>query len=337
MAPAKPGIHPAASSSVPTVERCCVACSRMDATQFFDLLSVGECLVEFSRRQEHQQDNQFRATFAGDAANTLFYGARLGLRTGFISAVGDDLFTEMIVGGLQSEGIDITHTLRLPGRRNGLYFIELNEAGDHHFHYWRHDSAATETLLHYSTDRLSRFVRSSRMLLISGITLAVMKEPARLVALLESVSAEVTVVLDTNYRPRLWSSPEEYHRRIAQVLPHVDILLPSQADLEAAWQGVTVENLLWHFAEQGVGTICMKAGDQGCAIWDDGGLEWFAPPENVRVVDATGAGDAFNAGFIAGVVQGLSKPEACALAQQTASHALAVHGALNRGFGQGGG
>ncbi|MCC7437689.1 MAG: sugar kinase [Armatimonadetes bacterium] len=304
----------------------------MDTTPLFDLLSIGECLVEFSQ----QPSGQFRPAFAGDTANTLFYGARLGLRTGFISAVGDDLFTEMIVSGLESERIDITHTLRLPGRRNGLYFIELDETGEHHFHYWRHDSAATETLLHYSTERLAKFVSSSRMLLVSGITLAVMKEPARLIALLEAVRDTVTVVLDTNYRPRLWSSPEEYHRRIGQIIPHVDILLPSQADLEAAWQGVAIENLLWHFAEQGVGTICMKAGGNGCALWDDGILEWFAPPNDVRVVDATGAGDAFNAGFITGVVQGRSKEESCALAQQTASHALTVHGALNQEFGAGG-
>lgn len=300
----------------------------MNVTPLFDLLSIGECLVEFSRHSS----SEFRPAFAGDMVNTLFYAARLGLRTGFISAVGDDLFTEMIVNGIQAEGIDVTHTLRLPGRRNGLYFIELDEAGNHHFHYWRNDSAATETLLHYSTDRLAQFIRCSRVFMLSGITLAVMKETPRLLALLKAVAGAVTIVLDTNYRPRLWGSPEEYHRCIEQVIPYVDILLPSQADLEGAWDGVRIEDLLWHFAEQGVQTICMKAGANGCALWCDGTLEWFPPSETIQVVDATGAGDAFNAGFIAAVLRGSSQEEACSLAQRTAAHALMVHGALNQEF-----
>lgn len=301
----------------------------METTPVFDLLSIGECLVEFSRRR----DGAFRPAFAGDAVNTLFYAARLGLRTAYVSAVGDDLFTEMIVNGMQAEGIDLSHTLRLPGRRNGVYFIELDDAGHHHFHYWRNDSAATETLLHYSTERLAQFVRGSRALLLSGITLAVMKEPARLISLLEAVVGTATIVLDTNYRPQLWRTPEEYHRRIEAVIPYVDILLPSQADLEMAWDGVKIEHLLWSFAEQGVRTICMKAGADGCALWRDGELVWFRPPESVTVVDATGAGDAFNAGFIAAVLRGDTLEEACDHGQKTAAHALAVPGALNHAFG----
>ncbi|MBC8145681.1 MAG: hypothetical protein H7X80_08845, partial [bacterium] len=85
-----------------------------------DLVSLGECLVEMSRRP----DGTYQPSIAGDAYNTLFYASRLGLRSGLITAVGDDLFTPMIVERIVDEGIDLSHVQRLGGRRNGIYFIE---------------------------------------------------------------------------------------------------------------------------------------------------------------------------------------------------------------------
>src|SRR3954467_13512014 len=98
-----------------------------------DLISLGECLVEFTRRA----DGAFGAGYAGDAFNALFYAGRLGLRTGVISALGDDLFPPMIAGGIDGEGIDTSCLLRVDGRRNGIYFIELDAAGEYTFHFWR--------------------------------------------------------------------------------------------------------------------------------------------------------------------------------------------------------
>ena len=103
-----------------------------------DIVSLGECLVEFNRRD----DGDFHPGFAGDAFNALFYAARLGARTGFISSVGDDLFTPIILAGIEREGIDTSRLLRIDGRRNGLYFIELDDRGEYTFHFWRERSAA---------------------------------------------------------------------------------------------------------------------------------------------------------------------------------------------------
>jgi 2-dehydro-3-deoxygluconokinase len=303
-----------------------------------DLVSIGECLVEFNRcdggrsDREHRGDWRFDATFAGDAFNVLFYAARLGLRTGFVSAVGDDLFTPMILKGIEREGIGTSHLLRLPGRHNGLYFIELDEGGEYTFHFWRENSAATETLIHHDLDELAGYISGSRYLLLTGVGLAVLKEPQRLRRLMEMVQGSTTIVFDTNYRARLWNSPGDYRERIDELLPLVDIFLPTLADLQAVYPGVSEPELLLQLAERGPSVIAMKKGGRGCSSFYDGRIEEYPARTDVAVVDTTGAGDAFNAGFIAGLVRGLPIGECCQMAQNVAVQALGVCGAINHGF-----
>lgn len=292
------------------------------------LVSLGECLVEFNQTG----DGTWSPGFAGDAFNALFYATRLGLATGFISAVGDDPFTPMILSGIEGEGIDTTHLLRFDGYRNGIYFIELDEHAECTFHFWRNGSAATKTLLHHDIEKLAGYVASSEYFLLSGITLAVMEAPERLMELLRRVHRCTQIVLDSNYRARLWRSPEEYRRRIEQVLPYVDIFLPTAGDLMVAYRGESLEAACKRGVDSGVATVVVKCGNEGCAYWSDGSLHHIPAIGDVEVVDTTGAGDAFNAGFLTGSVRGYTLEESCALGQQVASRALGVKGAIDWGF-----
>jgi 2-dehydro-3-deoxygluconokinase len=293
-----------------------------------DLVSLGECLVEMSRRP----DGAYQPSIAGDAFNTLFYAARLGMRTGLISAIGDDLFTPMIVERITDEGIDLSNVQRLTGRRNGLYFIEHDAWGERNFHYWRESSAATETLLHADMSRIATYAHGSHFLLLTGITLAVMKEPEHIRELLSRVDDRTTIVLDANYRARLWPSAHEYRFRIETVLPFVDVFLPSRQDLESAYRESMPLDVLRLAADAGVATTIMKDGADGCAILVDGDLVRVPPIEGLHVVDTTGAGDAFNAGVIAGLLRGASLEAACELGQRVAARALMVPGAIDPAF-----
>jgi 2-dehydro-3-deoxygluconokinase len=293
-----------------------------------DLVSLGECLVEMTRRP----DGPYQPSIAGDVFNTLFYASRLGLRCGLVTAVGDDLFTPMLIERIDDEGIDLAHVQRLAARRNGLYFIEHDAWGERAFHYWRDNSAATETLLHADIARTAAYIHDTHFLLITGVSLAVMKSPERLRDLLERVDGRTTIVLDGNYRPRLWKGALEYQFRIETILPFVDVFLPSREDLELAWRGRDVIEPLRDAAEAGVRTIIMKDAARGCSILVDGELVSIAPLEGVHVVDTTGAGDAFDAGVIAGLLRGASLEESCELGQRVAMRALMVPGAIDPAF-----
>lgn len=292
------------------------------------LVSLGECLVELNRRD----DGAWESAFAGDTFNTLFYAARLGLRTGFISAVGNDLFTPMILSGIEREGIDTSRLLRSPNRQNGLYFIELDNEREYTFHFWRQHSAATETLLNHDLNDLLDYISGSRFLLLSGITLAVMQDRRKLLTLLENVHGATTIVFDTNYRARLWESTTHYRERLEETLRLVDIFLPSRSDLHTIYPGASAEEILHHLAGPETTRTVMKAGADGCGIWQNGALTMISPEREANVVDCTGAGDAFNAGFLTGIVRGYDLERACRLAQRTAEHAIGVRGALDHSF-----
>lgn len=294
----------------------------------FHLVSLGECLVEFNRGQ----DGAFSPAFAGDAFNALFYAARLGLRTGFISALGDDLFTPMIRDGITREGIDTSRLLHLPGRRNGLYFIELDEHGEYTFHFWRSGSAATQTLLHHDPAGLARYISGADFLLLTGVGLAVLEGRERLLRLLADVHQSTRVVFDTNYRARLWNEPDEFRRSMEDVLPFVSVFLPTASDLRPLYPGMDMPALLRYFSGFGIGTIVVKTGPEGCLLWCDGVAMPVPPPSPAAIVDTTGAGDAFNAGFLAGLLRDMDLTECCLLGHHVAARALGVRGAIDHDF-----
>jgi 2-dehydro-3-deoxygluconokinase len=301
----------------------------LDLSTRFDLIALGECLVELIKRD----DGAYDSGFAGDAFNTLFYASRLGLRTGFISAVGDDRFSSMITDGIEREGIDTSHLIRMKGKNNGLYVIETDERGEYSFDYWRENSAATETLLRSDLDDLVEYCAMSRYFLFTGITLAVMKGADRLETLLRRINGRTTIVFDTNYRDRLWSSPEAFKERMEDVMQFVDVFLPSMSDLETLYPDEDLEELLSRFVAGGTRTIAMTAGASGGAIFRNGELDMMPLADQIPdVVDATGAGDAFNAGFIAGIVHGESAEDAYALGQRVAGWVLQIHGAIGDDF-----
>jgi 2-dehydro-3-deoxygluconokinase len=300
----------------------------LDNEKPLHLVSLGECLVEFTRRD----DGTFHTRHAGDAFNVLFYASRLGLRTGFVSAVGEDLFTQMIVDGIGREGIDISHLTKLPGMRNGLYFIELDEQGEYTFHFWRSGSAATRTLLHNNLQELAEYAAGAELFLLTGITLAIMEGRDELLDLLLKLRGRTRIVFDTNYRPALWNDPELYRHRLAEILPMIDILLPTEGDLLAIFPGHTIGDICARLGNTGLKTMVMKGGAKGCAYWTGSELRWLPPVEPVTVVDTTGAGDAFNAGFLTGYIRGLDIESACELGQKIARRVVGVRGAIDERF-----
>lgn len=293
----------------------------------FDLISIGECLAEFTR----ESDGRFRSAWAGDAVNALFYAGRLGLRTGFVSTFGDDPFTSMIRSGISAEGIDLAMTEVLPDRTNGLYFIETDAWGEYTFHFRRNDSAATETLRRIDPDRLFDYLSRSAWILFSGVTLAVMKEPSRLVRMLERLreSSGTRIAFDTNYRSALWPSADAYRAAVREIVPFVDLFLPSESDLHGAWPGLSPDEVRARFP---VSTIALKRGRNGCVVYAHGERHEIPVENAADVVDTTGAGDAFNAGFITGLVAGLAPVDAARLGVRVAGKVVGVRGAIDPDF-----
>jgi sugar/nucleoside kinase (ribokinase family) len=127
---------------------------------------------------------------------------------------------------------------------------------------------------------------------------------------------------DTAWDPADW--PAASRREVLDLLPHVDVFLPNEAEAQAAIgeQG-SPEAAARKLQALSGGWVVVKLGARGCFAAGPDGAELRVPAPAVRIVDSTGAGDAFNAGLIAALAEGESWPDALRSATSTASAIIA--------------
>lgn len=312
----------ATSHATPHVTPHATPNTACDATRRFDLVGLGECMVEFNATEPLVRAERFSKAYGGDVLNALVAAARQGARTAFASRVGDDPFGPGLRAAWQEEGIDTGHAPLVPGE-NGVYFISLDAHGERSFTYRRAGSAAS----HLSpADIDEAFIASARCILLSGITQAI-SPGARAATLAAARCARehgVLVAYDPNYRPRLWGDEEAARAACAELLPFVDILVPSLPADAAILPGAPHEL---------VGHAVVKHGEEGCEVWLRG-QRTAVPAIAAEVVDTTGAGDAWNGAYLAAVLRGTAPADAAALANRVAAAKLAHRGAIPpRGVG----
>lgn len=262
-------------------------------------VAVGEAMIEMAIGK----DARYRRNFAGDTFNTAWHMAQvLGERAeiGFVTKVGTDSLSDAFVTDLDDDGLDIAVIGRVPNRTMGLYLIELKVI-ERNFHYWRSASAAR--LLADDEIWLARALKGAGLIHLSGITLAILTPDARkrlLDVLVQARADGARVSFDPNIRPTLWSSGNEIRETIAMFLPVTDIALPSFADEHLHWGDVSPSQTLQRFSDAGVSEIIVKDGENPTVALSQGQDFSVETPSVPSVCDTSGAGDAFNAGYLAG-------------------------------------
>lgn len=292
------------------------------------LLAIGECMIEMSGGE----DGCWRMGFAGDTFNTLWY-ARAGLDpadgpVGYFTALGTDGFSDRIVGFLDHAGIDTGTIRRLSDRRPGLYMIEQKD-GDRAFTYWRESSAARG--LADDAAVLRAAMAEARMIYLSGIALAILPPEGRarlLDALRDARQGGARIAFDSNIRTALWSNEAEMRDAIIAAAALSDIVLPSFDD-EARWFGdADPAACAERYAAAGADEVAVKDGAGPVTVLAEAGLTRVPVPEAGPPVDATGAGDSFNGGYLAARLRGTAPVEAARAGTAMAARVIAAHGAI---------
>lgn len=286
------------------------------------VVCVGEVMIEFSNRAA----GQWQVGFGGDTANTAVHLARSGFDVAYLTALGKDPFSGELRERLAQEGVDTSLIVTDPHRNVGLYAISTDGAGERSFTYWREASAARALFkIEDAEGELSRAARAD-LLCFSLISLAILPPDGRrrLLDLAREVRANGgRVAFDGNHRPRLWESPETAMQARDQAIALADIGLPTFDD-EAALSGATdAQAVLQHWRDLGCDEVIVKLGAQGCLLPDG---EVCPVPTKVQAVDTSGAGDAFNGGYLAARLRGASISDAA-----LAGHALAGWSVTKRG------
>ncbi len=287
-----------------------------------DLVGIGECLVEFSDVSE----GQYQVGYSGDVLNALAAAGRLGLRTGILTALGDDPFLTGLMEVLQGEGIDRSRVVVLENKPNGVYFIHSDEMGVPRFHFLRNNSAARETFTSQRLEDLIDYARSSRALLFSSIPLAVMKGRDQFFEMLRAVKGETILAFDLNVRRKLWNDVRELIGPLDELAPLLDVLFVTDEDDALLFGQRPASEAMEDYARRGFRKIAFRRGGAPTLIKDDSESFGVPVPHVANIVDTTGAGDAFNAGFIAAMLRGHASFECAAMGNATAAASLESRG-----------
>jgi 2-dehydro-3-deoxygluconokinase len=287
------------------------------------IVCVGEGMLEL----RHEQ-GEWRLGSGGDVLNSAIHLARLGHDVAFLSALGSDPFSTDLRLRWQGEGLDTSLVLTHPTRHCGLYAISTDEHGERSFTYWREESAARDMFgLPDSEAAGSRAARAD-LLYFSLISLAILPEKGRsgLLDLAAAVRANRGLVaFDGNYRRRLWDSPAQASAALDAAIALADIGLPTLADERELSRAPDAAAVSARWRAKGCGEVVVKLGARGCLL-PTGELQ--SPPDTVAVRDSSGAGDAFNAGYLAARLGGLDCEQAAFKGQRLAGWTLRQAGAI---------
>lgn len=291
-----------------------------------DTVAVGEAMVELAP----VRNGLYARGFAGDTFNTAWHMAqalRGQAKVRFATRVGQDRMSDDFVATLAADGLDVSAIGRDPARIMGLYLIELDGV-ERSFQYWRDTSAARG--LASDPDRLATALNGAGLIHLSGITLAILP-PADRETLLDALALAringARVSFDPNIRPRLWASPDEVRHVIPKVLALTDIALPSFDDETALWGDRSPQATIGRLAAAGIAEVAVKDGAGPVSVWSDGRTTTLptAPVQGIR--DTTGAGDAFNAGYLSARLTGMSPQASVAVGQGFSAEVIRHPGA----------
>lgn len=289
---------------------------------------IGECMIEL----QHRADGSLQQSFGGDTLNAAVYLRRelgdIGT-VDYVTALGDDSFSDAMCAHWAEEGLGLERVQRLPGRLPGLYCIQTDANGERKFLYWRNEAAVRDCFTTPAAAPILAALPAYNVVYFSGITLAVLGEVGRqrlLEVLIETRRRGGAVVFDNNYRPRLWATVDVAREAYRSVLAEVDIALLTEDDERALFGYADSEQVF--AAYPAIAEVVLKRGADACLIRCDG--ERLAVPalKVEKVVDTTAAGDSFSAAYLASRLKGGSPQEAALAGHRLASRVIQVPGAL---------
>ncbi len=293
------------------------------------IVCVGECMLELRA----VSDELLQVGYAGDTFNTAFYLAReaADAEVDFASVVGRDPYSERMLGAIASAGVGTRLVGRSDTRTAGLYLISTSESGERSFTYYRDQSAARTLFDVPYTDHYADAIATAQLIYFSGITLSILAPAARermFAVITRARATGAKVVFDSNYRVQGWPSAAVAREVYEHTYHNVDLALPSYEDEVLLFDDDSPAACAERLADYGVDEIVVKHGS-GVGIWRHGEQTGTFTPERVEnVVDTTGAGDSFNAGYLAARLQGLESAAACARGSALAAEVTQISGAI---------
>jgi 5-dehydro-2-deoxygluconokinase len=310
----------------------------------FDLACLGRLAVDLYAQQVGcplEDATSFAKYLGGSSANIAFGAARLGLKVAMVSRVGDEQMGRFLTRTLQREGCDTSMVQVDPQRLTALVLLGLKDRDTFPLLFYRENCA---DMALDAAQISEEFIASCRALLITGTHLSTPTvREASLTALSHAGKHGTVRVLDIDYRPVLWGltgrgegqnryvPDEKVTAQLQQVLPQFDLLIGTEEEfLIAGGVPGDLVGSLRKVREVTPAALVVKRGADGCCFVPGAVPERIEDAltvqgERVEVLNVLGAGDAFAAGLLTGLLQGRGFEEAARLANACGAIVVSRH------------
>ena len=290
-----------------------------------DVVGLGEPMVEFCAKDIGRLSGveTFKRGWGGDTSNFAVSAARQGLSVGHTCRLGSDEFGKSFVDLWEQEGMDLSKVIIEENAWTAIYIISLMEGGGHDFTYYRAGSAASR----FTIDDLDiDYIAGAKAFHTSGISLAISESmrKATLEALRINKESDGFNSFDVNMRAKLWDL-ETAREALGKAFNLSDVVYASMDDMETLYGFTDMEKAAKYLRDKGVETVVIKHGGKGCYVSTDE-QGFTSPGYKIKVVDSTGAGDAFDGAWVKGAIEGWDL-------EKTASYANAVGALTATGLG----
>jgi 2-dehydro-3-deoxygluconokinase len=302
------------------------------------VVTLGEAMVLLAAEETGPlaQVRRFSKHTAGAETNVAVGLARLGLRVGWVSRLGNDTMGQFLRDAFMKEGIDCSQVTLVPGARTGFMFKgRVDDGTDPPIEYHRQGSAAS---LMGPNDLPLAWLQTARHLHVTGVFAAL--TPATLAATqtaMATVRAQGgSISFDPNLRPALWASEAHMRSTINALAAQADWVLPGldegrlltgcNTPEDIAQFYITQMKASQHASPRGQGVV-VKLGADGAYFATAASIQGYVPAFPVaKVIDTVGAGDAFAVGIISALLEDLTITQAVQRATWMGARAVQVRG-----------
>ena len=289
--------------------------------------------------------NSFAAYVGGSPTNISVGGRRLGLNTALLTAVGEDPVGDFILHFLDNEGVATQFIPRKPQNRSSAVVLGIEPPDKFPLVYYRDNCADINLTI---DDVLAAPVDDCRIFQFAGTNLS--KEPSRSATMFAAQMARqagAQVVFDVDFRPDQWHDVRAFGVVVRSVLPLVNVVIGTEDEINASALQDLAQMKLTHsqisdtkvtgdtqaaiksILALGPEAVVEKVGAKGARIHTRAGEVIDAPGFPVEIYNILGAGDAFGAGFLYGLVNGWDWYRSARLGNACGAIVVTKHGCAN--------
>jgi len=320
--------------------------------KIYDSLHMGRSSIDLYANEigsPFEEIKNFAAYVGGSPTNISVGARRLGLKTALLTGFGVDPVGDFILHFLNQEGVETQFSPRKPGHRTSAVALGIEPPDKFPLIYYRDNCADIELSI---DDVLAAPVAESKILQFAGTNLY--QDPCRSATIFAAELAQkvgTEVVLDIDFRPDQWHDPRAFGVAIRSVLPHVDIVIGTDDEINAAMLVDAGQISLTHsqvsdtrvsgdidmaiqtLLSIGPKALLQKRGEDGVSLHlkqDDGSIEQTdVPGFPVEICNILGAGDAFGGGFLYGYVNDWGWYKSARLGNACGAIVVTKHGCAN--------